>query len=148
MEIVFKVILFLVSISCIFCVFQKIIKTILNDKILNDIGEIDPEGASLVKNRYQKLGYITLAAAIIEYLFFAMLALYFLRDNKLADIEIGNFFKFLTGWLAIKTIPNYKMWSHLIVGKAYFYRSLFGTILSISAGLLLGFVTFIIFIKL
>jgi hypothetical protein len=60
-------------------------------------------------------------------------------------MSIGNTFTFFAGWLAIKSIPSYKMWDSTKVGKAYFYRSLFGTIVSVMVAVIAGLLIATIF---
>ncbi len=123
----------------IFCISQYLIKKIL-DKILTDIKKLAPEEAMEVETRSVMLGYITKIVAILEYLFFLVLCVWLFRDNQLSDQEVGVFFKFFAGWLAIKMFPSYNLWSHVKVGKAYFYRSLFGTIILVTFAIFSGFI--------
>lgn len=146
MQLISDIVIAIISAIWVFHISQSLIEKVL-DKILTDIKKLDSKSAESVETRSKELGYIVKIVACIEYLFFGALSFWFFRDGQITDSEIGSFFTFFAGWLAIKMIPSYQLWSHEIVGKAYFYRSLFGTIISIVFAIFFGVIIVRIFIQ-
>lgn len=138
MEYYFNILILILLVYAIFHLGQYLIELVLK-KILDDIEKIDPDGARGVKNRQNIFGYITKIVSLTEFIFFITLTVWFQYDNKISSEEVDKFLKYFAGWLAIKTIPNYHLWSHKEVGKSYFYRSLFGTVISIMFSIIAGF---------
>ncbi len=141
-----KAIILIFSLIGIFCIAQVVVRVVM-EKILRDIEKVDPNKENIdgVKKREGSLGYIGKSVACLEFAFFGALSSRFLYGGQITDSNIINFLTVFAGWLAIKMIPSYWMWSDKMVGKAYFYRSFFGTLISIASSIFAGYIITFIF---
>lgn len=103
--------------------------------------------AQLIEKRGSKkgLGFITEWVSRIEFLVFGFLTvvLFFEGHTLLSLGGVKIFGAFLGGWLGIKVLSNYGVWSDSIVGKAYYHTSLLGALMNIAAGTLAGYLLYL-----
>ncbi len=92
----------------------------------------------LIRSRSSELRWFTKAVSLIELSVFANLTLllFYQAANLLDGVKILG--AFLAAWLGIKTLISHHAWPDPFVGKAYYYISLFGTLLNVAAGFFLG----------
>ena len=120
----------------------------VNQAVREKIKKIPKPEADKIKERFgselyteyrtRKLGYFSQIIGYSEIIFFGGLIV-ILISNEMTLIKGGDyFFKVFGGWLAVKTVSNYDQWSHIIAGKAYFYITIFGTLINIGFAVLMG----------
>lgn len=96
------------------------------------INEDEKLESRLTQLRGKKLKHLSLIVGTIEIIFFGVLIMLLLQSGKPFLDGMSFFFKFLGGWLAIKTVNQHGSWSSKVLGKPYFYVSLFGMLINVS----------------
>lgn len=84
------------------------------------------------KLRNNNLQVITFAIGTIETIFFYGITFYLLHILKFSFFETLNYiFRIYAGWIAIKVIGQYQLWSGELLGRATFYIFLIGSMVNL-----------------
>lgn len=93
----------------------------------------------LLEKKKKSLGIITKIIGWIELVLFAFLTIVITR-NEQRPIEILQFLGLASsGWTALKVFGSYYQWSGAILGRTSYYIFFIGTLLSILAGIIIGY---------
>jgi len=99
----------------------------------------------LIQKKKDTVGYITILIGSFEILFFGALTILLLRYLGGSVLSIFREITiFAGGWIALKIFGGYQQWSGAVLGRAYFYTFLLGSIINIITAVVIGYAFFVL----
>ena len=97
---------------------------------------------ALILKKKESVGYITKVVGYFELALFAGLTVLLIKFTGGGSVFMGfrEFAILAGGWIALKIFGGYQQWSGAVLGRAYFYNFLVGSIANIMLAAAIGFV--------
>lgn len=111
----------------------------------SDFGKESDDFKMILKTK-EGLGFITNIIGLIEMIIFSGFTILLTQhySNNFFEIIIA-LVKVSGGWLALKIFGSYHQWSGAVLGRAYFYVFLMGSIINIFFSVIMGYVLWLLF---